>query len=136
MILKNKVLAFIFSLFFVFFLFFLIFYFLKQNINLFYTPTQINSIVVPINKVIKIGGFVKNNSIKTDNSLNVFFDITDYDNSISVRYNGILPDLFAENKGVIVIGYLDNNFLFNAKQVLAKHDENYTSLKNIDISNK
>ncbi len=116
--------CFVFSLLFI----------LNKNVNLFYTPTQVYFDNIPVEKKIKIGGFVKKGSIINDNSLNVFFEVTDYKNCISVRYNGLLPDLFGENKGVVVIGYLDKNIVFIAEQVLAKHDENYVSKENLSFS--
>jgi len=130
MILKllNKKLLFVlfFTLCFLFAIY-LVTYALKQNINLFYTPSQLCSEKINYTKSIKVGGFVKKNSIRMDDSLNVFFDITDYKSSVPVEYNGILPDLFEEDKGVVVIGILNKNDKLIAKQVLAKHDENYVS---------
>jgi cytochrome c-type biogenesis protein CcmE len=76
-------------------------------------------------KNIRLGGMVKENSIIRDkNTTEVQFFVTDYDNEILVKYYGILPDLFRENKGVVVEGYMEEN-IFMGKKVLAKHDENY-----------
>ena len=94
--------------------------------NLFYSPTEIIEGVVKTDSLIRAGGMVKEGSIiKSINSLKVSFVITDFKNSVIVVYEGILPDLFAENAGVVVQGRLgvDGNFL--ASEVLAKHDENY-----------
>ena len=94
--------------------------------NLFYSPTEIIEGVVKTDSLIRAGGMVKEGSIiKSSNSLEVSFVITDFKNSVIVVYEGILPDLFAENAGVVVQGRLgvDGNFL--ASEVLAKHDENY-----------
>lgn len=99
---------------------------LSKNMNLFYSPTEIIEGVVKTDSLIRAGGMVKEGSIiKSSNSLEVSFVITDFKNSVTVVYEGILPDLFAENAGVVVQGRLgvDGNFL--ASEVLAKHDENY-----------
>ena len=99
---------------------------LSKNMNLFYSPTEIIEGVVKTDSLIRAGGMVKEGSIiKSINSLKVSFVITDFKNSVIVVYEGILPDLFAENAGVVVQGRLgvDGNFL--ASEVLAKHDENY-----------
>ena len=99
---------------------------LSKNMNLFYSPTEIIEGVVKTDSLIRAGGMVKEGSIiKSSNSLEVTFVITDFKNSVIVVYEGILPDLFAENAGVVVQGRLgvDGNFL--ASEVLAKHDENY-----------
>ena len=99
---------------------------LSKNMNLFYSPTEIIEGVVKTDSLIRAGGMVNEGSIiKSSNSLEVSFVITDFKNSVIVVYEGILPDLFAENAGVVVQGRLgvDGNFL--ASEVLAKHDENY-----------
>ena len=99
---------------------------LSKNMNLFYSPTEIIEGVVKTDSLIRAGGMVKEGSIiKSSNSLEVSFVITDFKNSVTVVYEGILPDLFAENAGVVVQRRLgvDGNFL--ASEVLAKHDENY-----------
>lgn len=99
---------------------------LSKNMNLFYSPTEIIEGVVKTDSLIRAGGMVKEGSIiKSSNSLEISFVITDFKNSVIVVYEGILPDLFAENAGVVVQGRLgvDGNFL--ASEVLAKHDENY-----------
>lgn len=129
---NKNIFIFLFFIFSFFLIIFLILFSLNKNINLFYTPTQIIFENIPLDKKIKMGGFVKKGSILNDNSLNIFFEVTDYKNTVSVKYNGLLPDLFGENKGVVVIGHLSIGTLFNAEQVLAKHDENYVSMENID----
>lgn len=129
---RKNIIIFLVFIFVLFLTIFFILFSLNKNINLFYTPTQIYLDNVPFEKKIKMGGFVKKGSIVNDNSLNVFFEVTDYKNNILVKYNGLLPDLFGENKGIVVIGYLNNNSLFVAQQVLAKHDENYVSIENFD----
>lgn len=99
---------------------------LRQNINLFYTPTQIKNGDAPIGTQIRAGGMVVENSIlrsKTD--LGVSFIVTDYEKDLQVKYNGVLPDLFREGQGIVVLGKLDNTKTLIATQVLAKHDEQY-----------
>lgn len=104
----------------------LVLYALRQNISLFYTPSQIMTGTVPILHSIRVGGMVVKGSIQRDpNSLGVQFKLTDYAQTISVTYQGVLPDLFREEQGVIAQGSLQDNFVFQATQVLAKHDENY-----------
>jgi cytochrome c-type biogenesis protein CcmE len=99
---------------------------LSQNINLFYSPTQIASGEAPHNTRIRAGGMVVDGSVVRDQqSLNVTFDITDYDQTVTVHYDGILPDLFREGQGIVAQGELDSNNVFQASEVLAKHDENY-----------
>ncbi|WP_299184041.1 cytochrome c maturation protein CcmE [uncultured Neptuniibacter sp.] len=99
---------------------------LSQNINLFYSPTQIAKGEAPQATRIRAGGMVVEGSVKRDQqSLNVTFDMTDYENSVTVHYNGILPDLFREGQGIVAQGELDQNNQLQATEVLAKHDENY-----------
>jgi len=99
---------------------------LRENINLFYPPTEIAAGKAPVGKQIRAGGMVLVGSIKRDpNSLRVDFVVTDYDAKVPVVYTGILPDLFDEGQGVVASGKLDSNGVFQATEVLAKHDENY-----------
>ena len=99
---------------------------LSQNINLFYSPTQIAAGEAPQNTRIRAGGMVVDGSVKRDQkSLHVEFGITDYEKSVTVHYNGILPDLFREGQGIVAQGELDENNILQASEVLAKHDENY-----------
>lgn len=99
---------------------------LSQNINLFYSPTQIAAGEAPQNTRIRAGGMVVDGSVKRDQqSLHVEFGITDYEKSVVVHYNGILPDLFREGQGIVAQGELDENNILQASEVLAKHDENY-----------
>ena len=92
----------------------------------FYTPSQIVKQEAPINSFIRIGGMVKVNSFqKSKDSLKVTFKIYDLNEEINVKYEGILPDLFAEGQGVVMTGKLINKNTFVANEVLAKHDENY-----------
>ena len=104
----------------------LIIYGLSKNMVYFYTPTQVINKEAPINKSIRVGGMVVPGSIiKSKSSLNVIFQINDLKNTISISYDGLLPDLFGENQGVVVTGSLDSKSNFVANEVLAKHDVNY-----------
>ena len=99
---------------------------LRENINLFYPPADIAAGKAPVGKSIRAGGMVLEGSVKRDpNSLRVEFVVTDYKASVQVVYSGILPDLFGEGQGVVAAGKLDQNGVFYATEVLAKHDENY-----------
>ncbi len=99
---------------------------LQQNINLFYTPTQIAAGEAPKDTRIRAGGMVKNGSVKrSEDSLDVEFVVTDYAKDVTIRYRGILPDLFREGQGIVALGRLDRNGILTADEVLAKHDENY-----------
>jgi cytochrome c-type biogenesis protein CcmE len=101
-------------------------YALRQNINLFYDPTQIAAGEAPLDTRIRAGGMVEEGSVKRDpESLKVEFRVTDYNESVPVEYVGILPDLFAEGQGVVAMGHMQPDGRFVADQVLAKHDENY-----------
>lgn len=104
----------------------LLFYAMGDNLNLFYPPTEIVAGKAPIGKQIRAGGMVEKGSIKrSPDSLTITFQITDYQDDVTVEYTGILPDLFSEDAGVVVTGVLQENGIFKASQVLAKHDENY-----------
>lgn len=101
-------------------------YSLSSNINLFYSPAQIAAGEAPLNRQIRAGGMVKAGSVQRDEqSLDVVFTVTDYEDDLDVRYSGILPDLFREGQGVVVVGELAKGGVLRADQVLAKHDENY-----------
>ena len=101
-------------------------YALRQNINLFYDPSQISAGEAPVDVRIRAGGMVEEGSVVRDSeSLMVEFRVTDFNASVPVQYTGILPDLFAEGQGVVAMGRLDENGRFVADKVLAKHDENY-----------
>ncbi|MDK8463966.1 cytochrome c maturation protein CcmE [Marinobacter sp. SS13-12] len=103
-------------------------YALRQNINLFYDPSQIAEGEAPVDVRIRAGGMVEEGSVIRDpESLKVEFKVTDFTSSVLMEYTGILPDLFAEGQGVVAMGRLDGNGRFVADQVLAKHDENYMS---------
>ena len=98
---------------------------LEDNVLYFYSPTDVEeSNKMVFGDTIKVGGMVKNGSIKT-NENEIKFIITDYKNEIIVSYNGAVPALFAEGKGVVAEGILQDKKFFLAKRILAKHDENY-----------
>lgn len=101
-------------------------YALKQNINLFFTPSDLVHHQAPIGQSIRMGGLVVPGSvIRSFQDLSMTFQLTDTKNVVTVHYTGILPDLFRENQGIVVLGTLQNDHSFIASEVLAKHDENY-----------
>jgi cytochrome c-type biogenesis protein CcmE len=101
-------------------------YALRENINMFYSAGTIAAGEVPVNTRIRGGGCVKPGSIvRATDSLQVNFVITDGEADVPVSYSGILPDLFSEGEAAVVNGTLDEQGVFQATQVLAKHDENY-----------
>ncbi len=104
----------------------LIFYALKQNLNVFVTPSQLAAKPVAADFSLRLGGMVKKGSIHhDDHTLLVEFIVTDFKHDVRVRYTGVLPDLFHEEKGMIAEGKMNADGVFIASQVLAKHDENY-----------
>lgn len=99
---------------------------LKQNLNLFYEPTRIVNGEAPVGRKIRVGGMVKENSLtRLPDSLTVQFVVTDYEADVTIEYTGILPDMFTEQAGTVATGALNEDGLFIAEQVLAKHDETY-----------
>jgi cytochrome c-type biogenesis protein CcmE len=122
---KNR----IFFLIFVFILSLAVIFFivksLNQNILYFSTPTEIKQKEdIVIGKSMRVGGMVKKNSIIIDEK-NIQFTVTDFENEILISYSGTVPNLFAEGKGVVAEGKLNDKFFFIADRILAKHDENY-----------
>ncbi|MFZ7317875.1 cytochrome c maturation protein CcmE [Avibacterium avium] len=111
----------------------LVLYALRQNIDLFYTPTEViygkndDAETKPkVGQRIRVGGMVVAGTVKRDDkSLKVVFDLNDIGPSITVEYEGILPDLFREGQGIVAQGVLKTPTLLEASEVLAKHDENY-----------
>ena len=101
----------------------LVFNAFQSNMVFFYSPTQVGAKEAPIDRTFRIGGLVKEGSVQRD-GVNVNFVVTDTAKSVPVRYSGILPDLFKEGKGVVAQGKLEGD-IFVAREVLAKHDENY-----------
>jgi cytochrome c-type biogenesis protein CcmE len=99
---------------------------LKQNINLYYTPSDIMIGHVPAHHTFRMGGLVKKGSVEhSKQDLQVSFVVTDLKKEVTVVYEGILPDLFRDGQGVVVQGQLLQSGTFKAEQVLAKHDEKY-----------
>ncbi|GIS46967.1 MAG: hypothetical protein Ct9H90mP19_2040 [Gammaproteobacteria bacterium] len=103
---------------------------LETNIDLYLTPTQIESGEYNTDKNFKLGGMVKKDSLKQSESMEIEFTVTDFNKEVEVVYVGILPNLFKENSGVVASGYLDKeNNVFIANEILAKHDETYMPIK-------
>ncbi len=99
---------------------------LKDNVSLYFTPTQVYNKEVPQERSFRIGGLVEAGSLKREgDGLTVHFVITDLKKSLPVVYKGILPDLFKEGKGVVAEGKMEADGVMHASEVLAKHDENY-----------
>ena len=108
---------------------------LETNIDLYLTPTQIESGEYNTDKNFKLGGMVKEASLKQSESLEIEFTVTDFNEEVEVVYVGILPNLFKENSGVVASGYLDKEKnMFIANEILAKHDETYMPIK-IEVEN-
>lgn len=99
-------------------------YALKQNISLYFIPSQVVSANLPKNAHFRLGGMVVKHSVKHNKDLNTTFVLTDFKKQIQVNYSGVLPTLFKEGQGIVAEGELKNG-VFIADQVLAKHDENY-----------
>ena len=98
---------------------------LEDNVVYFFSPTEIyNKANITLNKKIRIGGLVKKDSIRRD-QISLIFIVTDLKNEIIVSYNGLVPNLFSEGKGVVAEGKLKDKKYFVADKILAKHDENY-----------
>lgn len=105
---------------------FLILQAFNQNMMFFFSTTEVKQGKAPADRAFRVGGLVVEGSVKRDNqSLLVSFQLTDNMTPIEVHYTGILPDLFREGQGIIAKGQLDRDGVFVAKEVLAKHDENY-----------
>ena len=101
-------------------------YALRGNINLFFPPVEVAAGNAPVGQPIRVGGMVVDGSVQRSNdSLEVRFEVTDYQASVPIVYTGILPDLFDEGQGAVAAGKLDDQGVLQATEVLAKHDENY-----------
>ena len=101
-------------------------YALRSNINLFFSPVEIVAGDAPFERQLRAGGMVREGSVsRKPDSLDVEFTVTDYVEDVRVHYSGILPDLFREGQGVVVVGQLQQDGWIKADQVLARHDENY-----------
>ena len=98
----------------------------RNNLVFFFSPTQVAAKEAPVNRTFRIGGLVEEGTIKRENDgLTVRFTVTDTAHSIPVVYKGILPDLFKEGRGCVAQGRIGPDGVFQADEVLAKHDENY-----------
>jgi cytochrome c-type biogenesis protein CcmE len=101
----------------------------REGINVFYTPTEVAEGEVGARQNFRIGGMVKMGSLVKQGleGSRIEFIATDTNEDIPVVYTGVLPDLFREGQGVVADGFMDENGVFHARQILAKHDENYMS---------
>jgi len=98
----------------------------NENLMFFYTPSEVSAGEAPAGRMIRVGGLVTEGSVqRQSDGLTVQFDVTDNNKTITVQYTGILPDLFREGQGIVAHGQLQQDRLFVAAEVLAKHDENY-----------
>ena len=113
----------------------LIGYGLREGISYFKSPTELTSSPPRSDQLIRVGGLVEGGSIKMKADGEISFLVTDQNKSIEVRYSGILPDLFSENQGVIGSGYFVEG-IFEANEILAKHDEKYMPIEVIDTLKK
>lgn len=104
----------------------LVFWALRDNMNFFYSPVQVERGEAPVGRTIRVGGLVLPGSVQRSASgLDVRFEVSDNQSVLEIVYQGILPDLFAEGQGVVAVGELQADGQFRAQQVLAKHDETY-----------
>ena len=98
----------------------------NKNLLYYYSPTQIHAGEAPDARSIRVGGLVETGSVQREpGSLEVRFTLTDFSKTVGVSYTGVLPDLFREGQGIIARGKLQDDGVFVAEEVLAKHDENY-----------
>jgi len=101
-------------------------YVMRNNIHLYYTPAQLKSLHIKSHQTIRLGGMVVKGTVnRVDKTLKVNFTLTDYQRTIKVYYDGILPSLFREGQGIIAQGQINDAGDFVATQVLAKHDAEY-----------
>jgi cytochrome c-type biogenesis protein CcmE len=110
----------------------LIVFALKDNILFFYSPSDLATRPVPAGTSFRIGGLVQQGSVVRNQGLDVRFVVTDGKNSVPVHYTGVLPDLFREGQGVVALGKRESNGVFDAQEVLAKHDERYMPPEVVD----
>ena len=121
----QRLLLILFSLIFLSSAILLILFNSKKNLVFFFTPSELINSDSTINDVVRIGGFVEKDSIINNGNNSYNFVITDNNNKVLVEYNGLLPDLFKEEQGVVIEGRLKSDFIIHAFTVFAKHDENY-----------
>ena len=98
---------------------------IEDNIVFFYPPSEIDKIIEQKSNKVRVGGLVKEGSIRNISPSEIIFTITDYKAELDIKYKGVLPALFREKQGIVAEGRLISNNLFLAKKLLAKHDENY-----------
>lgn len=99
---------------------------MNENVMFFFDPTQVASGEAPIDKRFRLGGMVRPGTVvREPGTLEMSFVVTDFQKDVSVKYSGIVPDLFRENQGVVAHGRLGADGTFVADEILAKHDENY-----------
>lgn len=120
---RRRIQLIVIAIFFIFIATFLIGFAFKDGIEFFRSPTQVISENISENEVFRIGGLVKENSLKKDGN-KISFIVTDRSNDVAVKFIGILPDLFSEGTGMIATGNM-KGMVFEATEILAKHDENY-----------
>ena len=121
---KLRVIFLLFSILVAILVVFLVLKTLEEDVVYFISPTEIKNLPEINSKKIRVGGMLKKDSIKiSSNQIN--FIITDFKNEIYVNFSGTVPNLFAEEKGVVAEGFLKDRNYFNAIKILAKHDENY-----------
>lgn len=115
----------------------LVLYALNNNINLYYTPSELSEAKAVNLQHLRIGGMVVKGSVhRMQNTLLVNFTVTDFKKSIPIRYEGVLPALFREGQGIVAEGSLEKSGVFIARQVLAKHDEKYMPPKIMQIKKR
>jgi cytochrome c-type biogenesis protein CcmE len=123
---KKRIFKFVIGALVIIISIFIIIFNLKDNLIYFYSPTDLISMNIDSNQSIRVGGLVKKDSVRFNDQISKhIFVISDNTNTVTVEFEGILPNLFAEEKGVVVEGVYQNSGLINANKVLAKHDENY-----------
>ena len=122
---KSRLIKFLLSLIIVLIAILIIIFNLRDNIIYFYSPSDLVENSDRRGQIMRLGGLVSIDSFRNETDSIFYFNITDGNNEISVKYEGILPNLFAEDKGVVVEGIYMNDNRFIANKVLAKHDENY-----------
>ena len=96
-----------------------------ENMLYFYSPTQVKAGEAPLARDVRVGGLVAEGSVARGEGLAVRFELTDTVHTVTVSYEGILPDLFREGQGIVALGRMHADGVFHASEVLAKHDENY-----------
>jgi cytochrome c-type biogenesis protein CcmE len=109
----------------------------SDNLVFFYSPTDIQTKQIPIDRQLRIGGLVEENSVtREDGGKTVLFRVTDGAHTVGISYTGVLPDLFREGQGVVAVGSLRRDGTIKATEVLAKHDENYMPPEVADMLKK